>query len=110
MIREDVVKEISNVWDDLPIVNTWEQVIDEGVTKGHVNWQMYGSRKPGKESYLISTHYTCTYKNNEWSNPTLHKDFDTRKYIKQMCARYTGNPSTVVKEEVMELFEKAKSN
>ena len=111
MIREDVIPELSQVWDDLPIVNTWEQVIDEGVTKGHVNWQMYGSRKPGKEAYLISTHYTSTYKENAWSNPIqMQNEFDTRKYMKQMCARYTENPSTVVKEEVMASFENAKSN
>ena len=33
--------------------NTWEEVIDEGVMKGHVNWQLYGSQKPGKECYKL---------------------------------------------------------
>ena len=34
-------------WDDLPLLlNSWEVVIDEGVCKGCVNWQLYGSNKP----------------------------------------------------------------
>ena len=46
---------------DLPITNTWDEVFDEGVTKGHVNWQVYGSRKPGNEQYKLTNYYTLIY-------------------------------------------------
>ena len=105
MIRDIVVKEISSIWDDLPIKNSWDQVVDEGVAKGHVNWQLYGSRKPGNEAYLISSHYKSVY-TDEWSMPTKETcNFDTRKHIKRLSARFTGHPKTTVKDSIRAEFE-----
>jgi hypothetical protein len=104
------VLEKANIWDDLPIKNTWDQVVDEGVAKGHVNWQLYGSRKPGHEAYLISNHYTSTY-TNEWSMPLQETEqFDTSRFIKHLSARFTGNPKTCVKEETRKDFDEAVLN
>lgn len=106
MIRNDIVYEIANIWDDLPIENSWDQVVDEGVAKGHVNWQLYGSRKPGHESYLISTHYTSVYAHGEWGDPISKDDiFDTKTYISQLSARYTGHPRSKIKVDHIERFE-----
>ena len=64
LVRDDIVKAIAEVWEGLPIKNTWDQVVDEGVAKGQVNWQMYGSRKPGNEAYLIHNHYIAKWNNS----------------------------------------------
>jgi P4 family phage/plasmid primase-like protien len=106
MIRNDIVSDIAGIWDDLPITNTWDQVVDEGVAKGHVNWQLYGSRKPGHEAYLISTHYTTIYNNSEWGNP-IQEDgiFDTSRFISQLSARFTGHPESKIKDEHKERFD-----
>ena len=110
MIRDSIVKEIAGIWDDLPIKNSWDQVVDEGIAKGHVNWQLYGSRKPGHEAYLISNHYTSIY-TSEWSMPSLVPgQFDTLRFIRQLSARFTGHPKTNVKEEVLAEFDEAVSN
>lgn len=45
----------------LPLINTWDEVLDEGITKGHTNWQLYGSCKPGNETYEIKYVYEITY-------------------------------------------------
>ena len=58
ILRERVMPELSELWSELPITNTWDQVLDEGISKGYVNWQLYGSRKPGHQSYMIKNHYT----------------------------------------------------
>ena len=34
-----------------------EEVLDETITKGTTNWQLYGSRKPGNDPYLLTYHY-----------------------------------------------------
>ena len=60
-LRKRVVKEISNIWDDLPITNTWDKVLDEGISEGKTNWQMFGSRKPGHQSYELKTKFIGTY-------------------------------------------------
>lgn len=109
MIRDNIVKEIASIWEDLPINNSWDQVVDEGIAKGHVNWQMYGSRKPGNDAYLISKHYTSTY-TSEWSMPAkVSGVFDTRKYINQLSARYTGHEKTTVKDSIRAEFEEAEA-
>jgi len=56
MLRKRVLKSLADVWD-LPFTNSWEEVLDEGISKGCVNWQMYGSRKPGMDAYKL-TYYT----------------------------------------------------
>ena len=33
-LRKRVVKELSNVWDDLPLTNSWDSVLDEGISTG----------------------------------------------------------------------------
>ena len=110
MIRNDMVGEIANIWDDLPITNSWDQVVDEGVAKGHVNWQLYGSRKPGHEAYLISTHYTSVYTNGEWGHPNEEDGiFDTSRFIAQLSARYTGHPESKIKDEHKARFEEEAS-
>lgn len=53
MIRDDILKGINVILEDLNLTNSMESVLDDGISKGHTNWQLYGSRKPGNESYEI---------------------------------------------------------
>ena len=101
LLRERVLKEIKEIWDDLPITNTWDEVIDEGVTKGQVNWQVYGSRKPGHQAYLIKHHYELTYEDDEWSTTENNiEDFNTEKSLRKLSARHTDYPKFDMKEEI----------
>lgn len=107
MIRNEVIDEIKNIWDDLPLENSWDEVFDEGVTKGYVNWQMYGSRKPGHDAYLIKKFYTLTLEDNSWSVEEEDIDkFNTKKYLPELCARHKNHPKGELKKEFVELFEK----
>ena len=62
-LRKRIVKDIKNVWEDLPLTNDWESVLDEGISTGKTNWQMFGSRKPGHQSYALKNKFVCTYNN-----------------------------------------------
>ena len=46
VLRKYVLEEIADIWGDLPIINTWESVLDEGISMGYTNLHMIGSRKP----------------------------------------------------------------
>ena len=112
MIRDRMVGVLEEIWSDLPIQNTWDEVLDEGVSKGFVNWQLYGSRKPGHEAYLIKNHYILKHDKGDWSieSPaglTSIDQFDTKKYFPQLCARYTTHPASEIKEDKKALFEEA---
>jgi hypothetical protein len=52
MLREKILSQIGDVWE-LPLTNSWGEVLDEGISKGCINWQMYGSQKPGHEAYKL---------------------------------------------------------
>ena len=105
MLRKRIIPELENIWGDLPITNTWEDVIDEGVTKGFVNWQVYGSRKPGNKAYLIKHHYTLLYNDSDWSiQENDINAFDTKKYLHKMSARCNSHPKFSLKDKHIEEF------
>ena len=31
ILRNKIIEEINNIWDDLPITNSWDEVFDVGV-------------------------------------------------------------------------------
>ena len=57
LIREEVIKEIKNLWQHLPLSNSDEDLIDAAVTRAHVPWQLYGSKKPDHKAYFVKYHY-----------------------------------------------------
>ena len=110
LLRKKVLPELKNIWDDLPITNDWEDVLDEGVTKGFVNWQIYGSRKPAHQAYMIKYHFELVYTKNDIDieESPLNK-FSTEKNIYKLSARYTENPAFPIKGgDVQTDFEAAK--
>ena len=46
MLREKILMKIPEICGDIPITNTWETVLDKGISEGNTNWQLYGSKKP----------------------------------------------------------------
>ena len=59
MIRDKMLTVLPDCWD-FPLINAWDAVLDEGITKGTTNWQLFGSRKPGNEAYEFTNHYVIT--------------------------------------------------
>jgi hypothetical protein len=57
ILRKRVMNKIETIWNDLPIINSWDEVFHEGITKGHTNWQLYGSRKPNNKQYRLTYVY-----------------------------------------------------
>lgn len=90
MLREKLVKEIADIWD-LPLSNDWEGVVDGAVMKGHANWQMYGSQKPGHEAYRL-TYYMVGQLNEGESQPIAStrdlKDFNLAQNFTMLSAQY----------------------
>jgi P4 family phage/plasmid primase-like protien len=59
LIREKMIEKLPEVWD-LPFINTWDSILDEGISRGKTNWPLFGSRKPGFEAYELTHHYVMT--------------------------------------------------
>jgi len=60
-LRKRVIAELSELWSDLALKNTWEEVIDDGIVAGFTNWQLFGSRKPNNLAYEMTMAKTYTY-------------------------------------------------
>jgi hypothetical protein len=57
LVRDHVKLEIDSVTGGLGLTNGVNDVLDESITLGRTNWQLFGSRKPGNEAYEITEHY-----------------------------------------------------
>jgi hypothetical protein len=110
ILRNRVVTKIKEVWADLPLVNTWDEVLDEGITKGTTNWQLYGSRKPGNERYILTNSYNLELdQHNDWC---LHindvKKFDLKKNFQLLSAQYTGHQSFDMLDSIRNEYDSVK--
>ena len=103
IIREKIIAKIQEVWD-LPLLNTWESVLDEGISKGTTNWQLFGSRKPDNEAYELSQHFIISYDKNDGEfmmDEMKPSDFDLKNnFIKlsiqnNLCPSFNLNPKFV---------------
>ena len=109
-LRQLVLNELSNVWASLEITNTIEQVLDEGITKGVINWQMYGSRKPDNDAYELTYMYKINY-DEEDSEFSIVTEIVTQEQIKNhfpmLCARYSKHPVYPLRQDyVLPIKEK----
>lgn len=105
--RAAVLKSLPEIWEGLGITNDWEDVLDEGVAKGSVNWQLYGSRKPGHEAYMLHKVMNIKLDGEDWS--LSHRPvskFDLKRNFGKLSARYLGHPRLEVLPEKQEEVSK----
>jgi P4 family phage/plasmid primase-like protien len=109
MLRQKILAQIGDILD-LPLKNDWESVLDEGISKGCVNWQMYGSQKPGNEAYRLTYYLTAELdEENEWMTKAKSiKDVDPLKDLCLLSAQYDKHAKFDVNESVKEEYEKLK--
>ena len=104
MLRKRVLSEIDSVFGDLPLENDYDDVLDQGITKGYTNWQLYGSRKPGNEAYKLIQWLTLAYDEKdgefEWKKENIRL-FQTKKDFMLLTARCNTHEIFSIREEVM---------
>jgi hypothetical protein len=108
LIRDALIKKTKEAkwFDDLPLTNTVEDVIDEGVINAVCNWLMYGSKKPtDKHPYKVVNKYSIINDEIKSVAFNLEKDFKT------LCVRSGVHLKLKVREglsrEQIANFEKA---
>ena len=108
MLREKIIEKLPEVWD-LPLVNTWDSVLDEGISKGTTNWQLFGSRKPGNESYELTQHFIITYDKSDGEfmmdemKPT---DFDLKNNFIKLSVQNENCPSFKINNKILDEYKK----
>jgi len=111
MLRKRIVDKLGDMWDGLPITNNWGAVLDEGISKGKTNWQMYGSRKPGHDAYQMTQYFEIKYDPNDGEFMVEEKrvmDFDMSKNLFKLSAQYPNHPAfemnPAIAEEYMQML------
>ena len=109
MLREKVKTEIASMWDDLPIINTWDTVLDEGITKGCTNWQLFGSRKPGHKAYELTGIYYLSYDSNTGDYDIASQEvstFNIKQNFKLLTAQCKDHIGFEVNQNVRAEYER----
>ena len=108
MIREKIVEKMSEIWD-LPLTNSWEAVLDEGISKGTTNWQLFGSRKPGNEAYELTQHFIITYDKSDGEFMMDEKrvsDFDFKNNFNKLSVQNDNIPKFELNPKIIDLYNK----
>ncbi len=112
ILRERVMKVISENWTDLPLKNSWDDVFDEGISIGYTNWQLIGSRKPNHDAYKITYIYEIKYDDTDdelGMLPVAIRSFDMAKNMKFLSVRYAGHPSFFMKSSFIDTYNQYKN-
>ena len=74
ILRSMVLQDIGDIFEDLPLTNSYEELVDFGIAKGITNWQLYGSKKPGNDSYKLKKLYNVVITKEGDDSPDI--DFE----------------------------------
>jgi len=107
ILREKVLEEIPKILD-LPIINEWSAVLDEGISKGTTNWQLFGSRKPGNQAYELTQVFQITYDNSDGEfmmDERRVTDIDIRKDLFLLSAQCDAHPAFPIHPGIQSTYE-----
>ena len=109
MLRDRVLAKIQEVLD-LPLINGWDKVLDEGISKGCTNWQMLGSRKPNNEAYAITQSYRLTYcEDGEFTMEEVTESNSLSEDFAKFSAQYEDHPKFEINTKIKEEYERRKN-
>ena len=112
MLREKIIKQIGEIWD-IPLKNDWESVFDIGISKGCVNWQLYGSQKPGHQAYRL-TYYLMAQLDSadkDWmTTPKNIKEFELSKELELLSVQYDRHLKCDINPAIQEEYNRRKAD
>jgi len=108
ILRDKIIAQIGDVWE-LPLTNDWNEVLDEGISKGCVNWQMYGSQKPGFDAYKLTYYLEAELdkQDNNWmTTAKCVNDIDLSKDLHLLSAQYDNHIKCDINPKILEEYNK----
>ena len=98
-------KMINDIKLDLPLTDIHQEkqklddVFDKGITKGCINWQLYGCKKPNNEAYKLTYTYDILF-NTDMEDYEVKENttFDIEKDYEKLSVRYDNHKRFKVKD------------
>lgn len=112
ILREKLLEEIPKILE-LPLINDWPAVLDEGISKGTTNWQLYGSRKPGNQAYEVTQLYKISYDESDGEfimDERRVSDIDIEKELCRLSAQYDEHPVFEMNPAIKDLYDSRFNN
>lgn len=107
ILRNNVIPEIAEVFQDMPLINKMDDILDRGITSGSNKWQVIGSRKPGHQRYELTNIFMYKYKKEHEEfvyNITVEEheisEFNLSKNIHKLSAQYSDHISIETKDTI----------
>jgi len=110
MLRSLILDEVKAILNDLPIENDIDSIVDISVSRGTQGWQMYGSRKPGKQAYTLVKYFNAEWQGGEWSDldEVNLDEYETLDLLLKVSARNKDHITYEIKDSIREQYEKKK--
>jgi P4 family phage/plasmid primase-like protien len=108
LLREKILLKLPETWD-LPFINDWNSVLDEGISKGTTNWQLYGSRKPGNEAYELKQHFVISFDDSDGEfmmDEQKVDSFDLKNNFMKLSVQYDKNPCFQMNPKIINIYNK----
>jgi len=113
ILRKKMVGRAREMWSDLPITNSWDDVFDEGISKGTTNWQLFGSRKPNHDRYRLTQVFMISIDPADGeiiTKSTPVSQFDMANNCEKLSVRYKHHPTLFPKNNFASIYEGFKKN
>jgi P4 family phage/plasmid primase-like protien len=112
ILRDKIIEKLPEEWD-LPLENTWDSVLDKGISMGHTNWQLFGCRKPQNEAYELVQHFVVSYDATDSEFMVDEKKvskFDLKNNYGKLSVQYEGNPKFEMNPKIIDAYNKCLEN
>jgi P4 family phage/plasmid primase-like protien len=101
ILRKRMLVKLAQLWEngEIPMTNSIEEVLDDGITNGPTNWQLYGSGKPHHEKYRLTYIYQISGFDRTDSEfriqvtNVLETPVSIKEHLPKLSARCTTHPS-----------------
>ena len=92
IIRDKMIKKCEDDLIELPLINNWDSVFDEGISKRSTNAQLYGSKKPLHDPYKLTYIFNMEldHNDNEFMMEEQHDKTMTKELFLKLCVREKG--------------------
>jgi len=112
MLRDKIIEKIQEIME-LPLINSWDSVLDRGISTGKTNWQLFGSRKPHNEAYELTDHFIVTFDKNDGEfmmDEMKVEQFDMKQNFYKLSAQNNKIPAFELNPKIIDAYNKQLDN
>lgn len=106
ILREKMLIKLPLVLASFNFTNSYEDIIDVGISKGVTNWPMYGSRKPGNQPYKVEYKLKAIYSEEEDDFNIENSIYLQKNDFKKLSAQYDKYPRFAINPKFVEEYNR----